>query len=145
MNWGHKITIAIVAFMSFILYMVVQASMRSVDLEADNYYQQEIQYQDRVDAMTNAKGMEEQFIITQKSNELVVEYPAEVRLDEIKGQLHFFKPDNSSLDKVVKIDIDAKGTQSIPLSELSKGVYVLKANWTATGKDYYIEKALNIK
>ncbi len=144
MNWGHKITIAIIAFMSFILYMVVQASMRSVDLEAADYYQQGISYQDLMEATKNAVGFEEKFKVSQEVENLAIEYPQELIGGSLQGTLHFFKPDNSKLDKRVEINI-GNGAQYIPLNELSKGVYVLKIHWTKSGKDYYIEKTLNLE
>lgn len=144
MNWGHKITIAIIAFMSFILYMVVQASMKSVDLEAADYYNQGISYQELMEAMKNAYGLEEKYIISQDANNLVVEYPHELVGKPLEGTLHFFKPDNSKLDKKTEMKVN-EGKQLIPLNTLSKGVYVLKVNWTSNGKEYYVEKSLNIQ
>lgn len=130
--------------MAFILYMVAQATMRNVDLEADNYYQQEIQYQDRVDALNNALGMESKFTLTQETENLVVAYPEELRGAALKGNLHFFKPDNSSLDRQVEMSVGQDGKQAVALNNLGKGVYVLKISWAEAGKDYYVEKSINI-
>lgn len=144
MNWGHKITIAIIAFMSFILFMVVKASMHSVDLEAADYYEQGISFQDLMEAKANAMNLEEEFKVTQNEEYLEIAYPQELIGSTLSGSLNFFKPDNSKLDKEVEISV-GDGLQLIPLKELSKGVYVLKIDWRAQDKEYYIEKALNIQ
>lgn len=144
MNWGHKITLAIVAFMSFILYMVVQASMKSVDLEAADYYHQEINYQSRMKAMSNASGLESKFNVIQEEENLVVIFPQELVGSNTTGTLHFFKPDDSKLDKKIEMKVGT-GNQSVPLDKLSKGVYLLKIQWVEGDKDFYVEKALNLK
>lgn len=144
MNWGHKITIAIVLFMSFILYMVVQASMKSVDLEAEDYYSQGISFQDLMEAKANAAEFESQLIVKQEGENLTITYPEALIGTSVEGTLNFFKPDNSNLDKELEMKV-GEGAQIIPLKELSKGVYVLKFSWTASGKEFYMEKALNIQ
>ena len=52
-NWGTGIVIAIVAFIGFILYFVITMSTDktySYDLVTDKYYQQELKYQQEIDA-----------------------------------------------------------------------------------------------
>ena len=44
--------------MSFILFLVVKANLTTTELVAEDYYDQEITYQDKIDAKHNAKGLD---------------------------------------------------------------------------------------
>ncbi|MCB9190933.1 MAG: FixH family protein [Flavobacteriales bacterium] len=56
MGWGTRITLFYGSFVAFMLFMVVMAVQQDFDLVADNYYEQEIAYQDRIDQMNNANS-----------------------------------------------------------------------------------------
>ncbi|MGB1317661.1 MAG: FixH family protein, partial [Flavobacteriales bacterium] len=54
MNWGWGISIFYGSFVVFMLGMVTLAFQQDFDLVADDYYEQEIAYQGRIDQMNNA-------------------------------------------------------------------------------------------
>lgn len=143
LNWGTGITIAIIAFMGFILFMVFKATTTKSDLFAENYYEQEINYQSKINALQNAEKLEGEIIITQERQQLIVQYPVDFEGESISGQIHFFKPDNAALDKIVDINVN-DNKQSFSKSELVAGTYNLKINWQFNGIEYLVEKQVQI-
>ena len=53
MNWGKGVTIAFILFVGFIMFMVVGAFRENFDLVSDDYYLEEINYQDKINQKAN--------------------------------------------------------------------------------------------
>ena len=60
-NWGHGILVALVSFIIFIVGLVVYftQTMQNSELITDNYYQEELMYQQVIDAKNRAAALEE--------------------------------------------------------------------------------------
>ena len=139
-NWGTGITIGIILFMSFILFMVFKATQTESDLNAENYYEQEMAYQDRIDAIANAAPYKKDISIEQVDNGLQVNYPSEMLKE---GKVHLFRPDNASLD--VEMPMTSAGSVLIPRDKMILGVYQVQMSWTKGGDDYYYEENVTIR
>ena len=94
-NWGTKIIISFVLFGAFILYMVVQAFMMDFDLVSENYYQDELAFQDRIDEKANLLKSGDQVAINQSGEKVVFAFP-----DTFKGAegMIYFYPETSIQD-----------------------------------------------
>ena len=53
LNWGNKLLIAIVIFMSFIFVLVYLSAQNQIDLVEKDYYPKGLKYQDRIDEIEN--------------------------------------------------------------------------------------------
>ena len=58
-NWGYKIVLVYCVFVAGILYLVVQSSRQQMDLVTDDYYAQEIKYQEKIDQSKRASALSE--------------------------------------------------------------------------------------
>ena len=60
-TWGHGVIIALACFIIFIctLIFTVEFSKNTFDLVTDNYYEEEINYQQEIDATNNASLLKE--------------------------------------------------------------------------------------
>lgn len=142
-NWGVGITIVIIAFITFILSFVFRAAQIDNDLYAEDYYEQEINYQETIDAKSNAQGLKDDFKFTQSAEYFIIEFPDQV--NEIdKGNVHFYRPENAEKDKNYQLEIN-NGIMAFPKSSLLAGGYHLKVSWTKAGKNYLIEKTISIE
>ncbi len=140
MNWGYRVVIAFVLFMGFIITLVVYTSTTSSDLVAEDYYNQEVNYQAVIDAKKNSKGIESKIVIQQDANEINISFPEEVT-SNAKGKVHFYHPQSSDKDFIKELNISNDNVQSIKKSFLAKGNYKVKINWEQEGKSYYVEKS----
>jgi hypothetical protein len=53
MNWGYKIAITFILFGALIIFMVVKSFQQNIDLVTDDYYQEELKYQQQIDKLEN--------------------------------------------------------------------------------------------
>ena len=143
MNWGHKLTLGIVAFMGFIIFLVVSTSLVSTDLVTDDYYEQELKYQDRIDAEENTAGLNGEFVVSSSGDMITIQLPSDFYNLEVIGSAHFYRPDNADLDRLFKLRRNSLEL-SVPKSKFKSGTYVLKISCEVDGKDYYHSEELSL-
>lgn len=142
MNWGTGITIVIAVFMVHILFLVYKTTSVRADLQAVDYYAQEIHYQDRVDALKNTNELEGLFYVTQSETDVLLSFPKDFK-DGLKGNVKMFKPDNAKLD--VTFPISSSDSQQISKSELVTGWYVVKIDAIQQEESYFFEESIYIE
>ena len=142
-NWGTGITIFIIGFMGFILFMVFKASNTKSDLYAKDYYKQEMNYQSKIDAEHNVKKLKGKITITQNNEDVIITYPTDFEGKKLKGNIHFFRPDNVAFDKVFEITTE-QHKQHLSKENLVKGWYQVKVNFESEKLNYFIEKRIQI-
>lgn len=142
-NWGVGITIVIIAFMTFILSFVYKAANTSNDLTSEDYYEQEINYQETIDAKSNAVNLKDDFKFTQSADYFIIAFPESVTGIE-EGNVHFYRPEDADKDKHFKLEL-SNGMMAFPKSNLIAGGYQVKVYWTNAGKHYLIEEKISIE
>lgn len=142
-NWGHGITIFIIAFVGFILLMVVKAFNTSTDLTAENYYSQELSYGDRITAISNAQAMKSQVVVNIGDKYMEVTLPETLLANGAEGQLYFYRPDDAKRDFTVEID-PTKNVQVISMKQFVSGNYSLRVSCVVADKTYYFEQTVTI-
>jgi hypothetical protein len=140
MNWGYRIVLAFVLFMTFIVSMVIYVSSKGADLVAEDYYKQEVNYQDIIDARNNSIEIKQQIKIIQDVDKVVLVFPQETN-QNIEGTVQFYHPQNVDKDITQTLKLSNQKNQSISKSILTKGNYTIKLFWTTGNKNYYVEKS----
>ena len=140
MNWGNRIVLAFVLFAAFIGYMVVRAFQEDFDLVAEDYYAQEINYEDKMVKLANAKNSEQQISIKQETEYVLVEFSDQT----VSGTIEFYHPSKELFDKTYKINLK-DGSQQIAKEDLVPGNYRININWNAEGKDFLQESKIYIR
>lgn len=126
MSWGRGITIGLITFMGFITFLVVSLMRHKVDLVSEDYYQQELDYNNHFNAATVYAKTGEKITVEMTENALKINIPASMSNDSIGVQLK--RPDNELQD--LQLHMKAQTVIAIPFSRLKKGQYGL----TVTGK-----------
>lgn len=117
--------------------MVVFAFQQDFDLVSDDYYEQEIAYQNRIDQLTNASDDGQKVGVVATEDVIRVFFSSVA--DDVK--VHFFRPSDDTMDfRIEEAKIDS--TIDVPLSRFSKGKYLVKVEWKANGKTYFQEDNL---
>ncbi|MBT0810543.1 FixH family protein [Litoribacter ruber] len=142
MNWGHGIAIFFTCFVAFMIFMVVKSFQQNIDLVTENYYEQELKFQQQIDKISNNKQLETPVAIKYKSNKVLISFPP---LPIIEGNIHIFRPSDSKFDLEKAVDLDENFHQAVEVDKLPAGFYRVKINWQADGKEYYTEETLNFR
>jgi len=141
MNWGKGIVIAIVLFIGYIMSMVVIMIRTSSDLVEENYYEEGVHFERKIQAIRNSKAIKEKIVINNDGHFLSITFPPEVIMDSIiEGEIHLYRPENGNLDKHFSFTATGDNTQLIPLEKVMKGNYKLLLSWKTNESDYYVEK-----
>lgn len=125
MNWGKGIVIGMGVFMSFITVLVVILMSQNVDLESEDYYQREINYEQELSAMRNAEQQEKKIKVALSDEYVVVQVPDSVAFTNVSVYLR--RPNNSKDDQFFKLN-NSKNLL-IPMSKLRKGNYGMEISY----------------
>ncbi|MDO8968641.1 MAG: FixH family protein [Algoriphagus sp.] len=141
MDWGKGILLTIIAFVGFILTLVV-ISVRQDDIHlvTENYYEKEIKYQDQIDRETSAAGLDREVLLfDSQSKSMVLDLPVGA-----KGNLQLFRPSDARLDQELALDIQEEGKTTVSLDKLKSGYWKVQLTWTENGTDFYQEKKISL-
>ena len=125
--------------------MVFISMNQDINLVAEDYYRQEIAYEDQINRERNTSKLEKAPTIKlDRSNQLViVEFPVELISKLQEGNIHMFRPSDSNLDKRFRLNLNEEGIQAISISGQPKGLWRIKLLWRDTNLEYYQEQILN--
>lgn len=143
MNWGTRIVILYVGFVALIMTLVGMSMSQQVDLVADDYYQQELKYQQRIDDMKNTNELSHRVTSSSEGENFSLIFPEEFSNKKIEGNLHFYCEYDGNKD--VKTPFTSEGnTFSMNAKNISNGRYMLKLEWNTDGETYYQELPVSI-
>jgi len=142
MNWGKKIAIFIIIFILANIAFVLFSYFNKLELVTDNYYQKELLFQQEIDKANISKEISDSILVMNIKNGIRLSFPMSVVLKSSEGTISFYKPDNSSKDFRLKLDMDSSYAQTIPLSLLSKGLWRIKIEFTDGENNYLINKSI---
>lgn len=142
-NWGTRIAIFYLVFVAGMIYLVVRSSQQSIELVTDDYYAQEIKYQERIDQINRTSSLSEQPFINYDQDIISIDLPAEFKGKEVKGTLLLYCPSNSVNDKSMSFQTkDGLIRMSVP--EKNNGQHEIQISWEANGTTYYADKKIFI-
>ncbi len=143
MNWGYKILIVYIVFVAATLFLVFKASSQKDDLVTEDYYGQELKYQQRIDETERTNGLSAALQCEYKVGRLVVRFPKDFSGKTISGNVILYCPADEGKD--ISRDFTVKDNAlevNIPVNY--KGAFELHINWQSDGKQYYYGKKIFI-
>lgn len=140
-NWGTKIALLYIGFVCMILTLVIMASNVKFDLVTKDYYNQEMKFQDQIDAAANQNALSAPLQIQEAGDRVTISFPPEVAEKLKKINVNFMamvhegwdhKMEVSTLDNAIAVD----------RSLLRPTRYQVKVSWVCEGKNYYQQNDL---
>ena len=142
MNWGKGITLFLASFIAFMGFLVYKTLQIDFDLVADDYYAQEIAYQDRIDAQHNLAAHHYEPAIRATETGVSIEVqPTEIRGS---GEVVFYDPTGRAGDRSFDMTLDENGRMLVQYGELGAHRYQVKLSWEANGKNYFYETPIDL-
>lgn len=140
MNFKYLIIGIYLLFVGLISMMVLKSCNQNIELETKNYYNEELKYQDQIDAKLAGNPYLDSFRVVEENGNVIVRNPKSVASDSIV--LKFKKPDNAASDRTFVF----KGNDIEPLkkSEFKNGVYNLSIRMYKDGKPLLVEKKIKL-
>jgi hypothetical protein len=144
-NWGIGLIITFALFASGMIYLLTLCTNQNEDLVSLDYYNQEIKYQWRINAQHNASQLSGPVTVNydHESRQVRVIFPAEFEAKEVSGSVHFFKPDDASLD-FNNVISTRDATQVFTARTMKKGLWKAQVQWKSNDMPFYNEQNLMI-
>lgn len=140
LNWGHSIAIFYTLFVIIMVGMVFYSRTFDHSLVVDNYYEEDINYQQHIDKLNNSRMLSRNLeIVKDDSNKVLrFSFPDEIR--QVGGKVLFYRASDKTKDFIV--DIPAAGNQElvVPTEGLLPGLWKIKVDWEGDGKLFYKEQ-----
>jgi hypothetical protein len=142
MNWGTKIILGMVAFMLFIIVMVIYMfSVHGNDALVDeDYYEKGINYNNEYNAKQNMVNDKAEPKITINDSQIIIQLK-----DSASYELKLMRPSSA------KDDIKDKGTTVadahlilINRQHMHKGLWFLELKWKSNNKEYLYKKNITL-
>ena len=143
-NWGTGIVLAFIGFMCFIMYFVVKVNTDKKydhDLVTEDYYKEELEYQNDINKESNAKDLTENISLTKTENGLLIAFPETFTINNISGKVFLYRPSNKQLDFEMSISL-SNHNLLIPDKRLLDGRWNIKVDWQYNGKSYLFKKEI---
>lgn len=145
MNWGWKLIIVYGTFVSLMIMLVLKSRSAKIDLVRTDYYEAEIAHQEQMTASGNTGALSSVVKLDYTQGVVTFLFPVECQDGIVAGEIHFYRPSDVNLDKKFPLVLDTTNQLAIPTSEFMRGLYVVKMNWTISGKPYFQEESLFIQ
>ncbi len=143
-SWGTKIMILFISFVILIGSMVFMSMQQNTDLVNEDYYENELKYQDRINEMNNANALSESVTHTILLNNVQIQFPSVFKGKNVTGEILFFRPSDKSKDYKTAIQLNQEAQQLIDTEHLHKGMYRMGIRWRADSKAYFMEEVIVI-
>lgn len=144
MSWGYKIILLYCVFVAGILYMVIRSSAQTVDLVTTDYYEQELKYQDIINATNNANALSAKLNCSVNEQALTIVFPKEMQAVQKNTSVWLYCI--ADKEKDIRQEVNTSdGTVTIPLRSNNKGLHNVKVKWEANGKEYYFEEKISLQ
>lgn len=137
-NWGTGIVIGMVLFISFIMFLVINMLTDKKfdhDLVTEEYYQEELHYQEEINAETNAFSLKENITDRRVKDGWIIEFPKNLELSKISGNLNFYRPSNEKLDFNIPLELKEYKI-FIKDEQLVEGRWNINIHWEYEGTPY---------
>jgi len=140
LNWGTSIAIFYIAFAATMVGMVIKSRSYDHSLVVEDYYAQDLNYQQQYNKLANAKALPTDLTIGKVGNSVQLLFPKEITSPN--GEILFYRANDKSKDFKVSVATDSYGLQTIPTAQLAPGRWTVKVDWQGNGKEFYKEQVV---
>jgi hypothetical protein len=133
MSWGKGIVLAFIGFAAFIGVLVTVCVKQDVNLVSKDYYKEELNYQQQIDAMKNAAQLTTKPFIVVDQKHIGVSGLQ-------RGELRLVRPSDSRFDASFVVD----SVKTFDLSKYPSGRYNASLRWELNGKSFLIQEPINL-
>lgn len=144
--WPLGIGLGAMLFIGVYAAFVVIACMHRSDLVSENYYEQELKFQTRIDSASRARHLSTQAaaMYDAATKRVTVTLPREHAGRNVSGEIVLYRPSAAGLDRRVALAPDSAGSQMVNVSDAPEGLWRIRIEWKLDGLDYYFDQKLVI-
>ena len=138
-NWGLGIALFYLTFMVVLLFFVFKSTTYDNSLVMDNYYEQDLRYQEHYDKIVNTQNLEKGVVVNYKAKQQKIEIHFPPVMKDLNGTLHFFHPSTKNKDVTLALQANENGQMTILTDRFASGRWKIKLDWVSNQKAYFKE------
>lgn len=135
-TWGTGIFVFMTAFVLLMTSFMIRAASNQEELVAENYYEQELAYQQQIDKLNRSAALSEDLTLTSNDAGLSLQFPAWTIGKAVTGTVQLQRPSDQRADDQLDLLLDGKGHMVIPTADRLKGAYNVVVEWSVDGVSY---------
>lgn len=143
-NWGTGIALFYGTFVVVLVFAVIQSTKQDNSLVSDDYYADDLKYQEHYDKLVNAQSLEQDLTVKNNANQGQVELQFPSTLGQVTGEVYFFCPSDSQQDFRVPVETDTAFLQVVSTQNLKQGLWKVKVDWKAQEKVFFKEQVITL-
>jgi len=124
--------------------IVTIAATHRESMVSENYYEQELKFQDQIDAAARAQKSGATIAANAAGGNVVITVPAAQLAQKFSGTLELYRPSEPKLDQTLPLTPRADGTQMLDVSKLATGLWSVRVQWNAGGENYFLEQKITV-
>lgn len=125
--------------MSVLVYLSVK---QDIPMVSQDYYQQELVYQHRLDAMNNSNTYDRDFSVLRTGQRVSLQIPMALSAGITSGSVYFYCPAFEKMDRKDTLRAGESGLYTFDARVQPDVQYIVKLSFRSGGKDYYKELIL---
>ncbi|GGM83323.1 cytochrome Cbb3 oxidase maturation protein CcoH [Dyadobacter beijingensis] len=137
-NWKALIAAVYMSFVSMILLLVSMSAGQKIDLASADYYEEELQFQGKIDKTQRAAALTEPISWNVAEHHLEIHYPSVFSDSAISGKISLYCPSDDRNDRQFVVRAQNHG-QALALTEIPAGRYKIQVDWRAGAQTYWNE------
>jgi nitrogen fixation protein FixH len=142
--WPLGIFTAFGLFFAGMASVVVIAVTHRDHLVNNNYYEQELKFQARIDSAARTQASGANLAYAAAAGSVVITVPAAQLAQKLSGTIELYRPSAPDLDRESPLAPRADGTQTLDVSKLTPGLWLVRVKWNAAGADYFLEQKIAV-
>lgn len=142
--WPLGIIVTFVIFLSGMTWVVVIAATHPDYLVSNNYYEQELRFQQQINATARAEKSGASISRDAATGNIVIALNAAGTKQHFSGTVEFYRPSAPSMDHQIQLQPESDGKQVIDMSKLASGPWLMRVKWNTDGQAYFLEKKIII-
>lgn len=141
---GNIVLIGFGAMVLFMCYLVYQCTQNPSILVTQKYYEQELTFQDKIDAAYNGSSIDEflQFQRNERNLSFIINDSVNNTIQKLS--VDFYNMADDTKDRNMGLIKNEDGKYIIPLEDGVHGNYKIKFNFNTSDKKYYKEYSVNL-
>jgi hypothetical protein len=142
--WPLGIVIAFVLFIAGLATAVTIAATHRDHLVSENYYEQELRFQSQIDSAALARKAGATIAFDAAARKVTLTLPPAQLAQKFSGKIECYRPVAPELDHELPLTPDSGGVQSLDVSKLAPGSWLVRVKWSAGGETYFLEQKIKI-
>ena len=142
--WPLGILAAFALFFCGLTTALVIASTPHESMVSENYYEQELTFQDQINGAARALKSGATLSSDAVGGKVVITVPAAQLAQKLAGTIELYRPSDPKLDQSLPLTPRANGTQILDVSKLATGLWSVRVKWNAGGEIYFLEQKITV-